>query len=46
MGSTLGDPEKYPQINSRPLHSVQGTAMELAHDLDIPYDESLSLGRH
>ena len=32
--------EKYPDIKQVGLcHSVQGTAMELAHDLDIPYDE-------
>ncbi|MGB3339659.1 MAG: alpha-glucosidase/alpha-galactosidase [Devosia sp.] len=32
--------EKYPTIKQVGLcHSVQGTAMELAHDLDIPYDE-------
>ena len=32
--------EKYPNIKQVGLcHSVQGTAMELAHDLDIPYDE-------
>jgi alpha-galactosidase len=31
---------KYPSIKQVGLcHSVQGTAMELAHDLDIPYDE-------
>jgi len=30
--------EKYPAIRQVGLcHSVQGTAMELAHDLDIPY---------
>ena len=32
--------EKYPAIRQVGLcHSVQGTAMELAHDLDIPYGE-------
>ncbi|PZM10655.1 alpha-glucosidase/alpha-galactosidase [Rhizobium tubonense] len=32
--------EKYPTIRQVGLcHSVQGTAMELADDLDIPYDE-------
>ena len=32
--------EKYPEIKQVGLcHSVQGTAMELAHDLDIPYEE-------
>ncbi|WP_296086263.1 alpha-glucosidase/alpha-galactosidase, partial [uncultured Agrobacterium sp.] len=32
--------EKYPTIRQVGLcHSVQGTAMELAHDLDIPYEE-------
>jgi alpha-galactosidase len=32
--------EKYPLIKQVGLcHSVQGTAMELAHDLDIPYEE-------
>lgn len=32
--------EKYPQIRQVGLcHSVQGTAAELAHDLDIPVDE-------
>jgi alpha-galactosidase len=32
--------EKYPAIKQVGLcHSVQGTAMELARDLDIPYDE-------
>src|ERR1700712_754666 len=32
--------EKYPTIRQVGLcHSVQGTAMELANDLDIPYDE-------
>ena len=32
--------EKYPEIRQVGLcHSVQGTAMELAHDLDIPYEE-------
>ena len=32
--------EKYPDIKQVGLcHSVQGTAMELAHDLDIPYEE-------
>ncbi|PDT04715.1 alpha-glucosidase/alpha-galactosidase [Rhizobium chutanense] len=32
--------EKYPSIRQVGLcHSVQGTAMELAHDLDIPYEE-------
>jgi alpha-galactosidase len=32
--------EKYPTIKQVGLcHSVQGTAMELAHDLDIPYSE-------
>ncbi|MEO6013036.1 MAG: alpha-glucosidase/alpha-galactosidase [Devosia sp.] len=32
--------EKYPAIKQVGLcHSVQGTAMELAHDLDIPYEE-------
>jgi alpha-galactosidase len=32
--------EKYPDIKQVGLcHSVQGTAMELAHDLDIPYNE-------
>ncbi|CDX42205.1 alpha-galactosidase, NAD(P)-binding [Mesorhizobium sp. SOD10] len=32
--------EKYPQIKQVGLcHSVQGTAMELAHDLDLPYEE-------
>ncbi|TIV07207.1 MAG: alpha-glucosidase/alpha-galactosidase, partial [Mesorhizobium sp.] len=32
--------EKYPTIKRVGLcHSVQGTAMELAHDLDLPYDE-------
>lgn len=32
--------EKYPMIRQVGLcHSVQGTAMELAEDLDIPYDE-------
>jgi len=32
--------EKYPDIKQVGLcHSVQGTAMELAHDLDIPYSE-------
>ena len=32
--------EKYPSIKQVGLcHSVQGTAMELAHDLDIPYEE-------
>ncbi|AYG62894.1 alpha-glucosidase/alpha-galactosidase [Rhizobium jaguaris] len=32
--------EKYPTIKQVGLcHSVQGTAMELAKDLDIPYDE-------
>ena len=32
--------EKYPDIKQIGLcHSVQGTAMELAHDLDIPYEE-------
>jgi alpha-galactosidase len=31
---------KYPTIRQVGLcHSVQGTAMELAHDLDIPYEE-------
>ena len=31
---------KYPTIKQVGLcHSVQGTAMELAHDLDIPYEE-------
>jgi alpha-galactosidase len=31
---------KYPGIKQVGLcHSVQGTAMELAHDLDIPYEE-------
>ena len=32
--------EKFPTIKQVGLcHSVQGTAMELAHDLDIPYEE-------
>lgn len=32
--------EKYPDIRQVGLcHSVQGTAMELAEDLDLPYDE-------
>ena len=32
--------EKYPSIKQVGLcHSVQGTAMELAHDLDIPYED-------
>ena len=32
--------EKYPQIRQVGLcHSVQGTAAELAHDLDIPVEE-------
>jgi alpha-galactosidase len=32
--------EKYPAIRQVGLcHSVQGTAMELAHDLEIPYSE-------
>jgi alpha-galactosidase len=32
--------ERYPSIKQVGLcHSVQGTAMELAHDLDIPYGE-------
>jgi alpha-galactosidase len=32
--------QKYPTIKQVGLcHSVQGTAMELAHDLDIPYEE-------
>ena len=32
--------EKYPSIRQVGLcHSVQGTAHELAHDLDIPYEE-------
>jgi len=32
--------EKFPTIKQVGLcHSVQGTAHELAHDLDIPYDE-------
>ncbi len=32
--------EKYPSIRQVGLcHSVQGTAMELAHDLDIPYEK-------
>src|ERR1700753_3103139 len=32
--------EKYPTIKQVGLcHSVQGTAMELAHDLDLPYEE-------
>ena len=32
--------EKYPTIRQVGLcHSVQGTAQELAHDLDIPYEE-------
>lgn len=32
--------EKYPTIKQVGLcHSVQGTAHELAHDLDIPYEE-------
>jgi alpha-galactosidase len=32
--------EKYPAIRQVGLcHSVQGTAMELAHDLDLPYEE-------
>ena len=32
--------EKYPTIKQVGLcHSVQGTAMELARDLDVPYDE-------
>lgn len=32
--------EKYPSIKQVGLcHSVQGTAHELAHDLDIPYEE-------
>ncbi len=32
--------EKYPSIRQVGLcHSVQGTAMELAHDLDIPYED-------
>ncbi|MDP2779794.1 alpha-glucosidase/alpha-galactosidase [Devosia sp.] len=32
--------EKYPTIKQVGLcHSVQGTAMELAHDLDIPYED-------
>ncbi|MBF0677512.1 MAG: alpha-glucosidase/alpha-galactosidase [Devosia sp.] len=32
--------EKYPAIKQVGLcHSVQGTAMELAHDLGIPYEE-------
>jgi alpha-galactosidase len=32
--------EKYPTIRQVGLcHSVQGTAHELAHDLDIPYEE-------
>jgi alpha-galactosidase len=32
--------EKYPTIKQVGLcHSVQGTAMELAHDLDIPYEQ-------
>jgi alpha-galactosidase len=32
--------EKYPTIKQVGLcHSVQGTAMELANDLDIPYEE-------
>ncbi|MFD2055108.1 alpha-glucosidase/alpha-galactosidase [Mesorhizobium calcicola] len=32
--------EKYPEIRQVGLcHSVQGTAMELAHDLDLPYEE-------
>ncbi|WP_107340390.1 alpha-glucosidase/alpha-galactosidase [Agrobacterium pusense] len=32
--------EKYPTIRQVGLcHSVQGTAMELAHDLEIPYEE-------
>lgn len=31
---------KYPEIKQVGLcHSVQGTAMELAHDLDIPYEK-------
>jgi alpha-galactosidase len=32
--------ERFPTIKQVGLcHSVQGTAMELAHDLDIPYEE-------
>lgn len=32
--------EKYPEIRQVGLcHSVQGTAMELAHDLNLPYEE-------
>jgi len=32
--------EKYPDIRQVGLcHSVQGTAKELAHDLDLPYEE-------
>ena len=32
--------EKYPTIRQVGLcHSVQGTAHELAHDLDIPYEQ-------
>ncbi|CAN7717370.1 alpha-glucosidase/alpha-galactosidase [Mesorhizobium sp. LjRoot246] len=32
--------EKYPDIRQVGLcHSVQGTAMELAHDLDLPYED-------
>ena len=32
--------EKYPEIKQVGLcHSVQGTAKELAHDLDIPYEK-------
>jgi alpha-galactosidase len=32
--------QKYPDIRQVGLcHSVQGTAMELAHDLDLPYEE-------
>ncbi|WP_027062868.1 alpha-glucosidase/alpha-galactosidase [Mesorhizobium loti] len=32
--------EKYPEIRQVGLcHSVQGTAMELAHDLDLPYED-------
>ncbi len=32
--------QKYPKIKQVGLcHSVQGTAMELAHDLDLPYEQ-------
>lgn len=38
--NTWATAEKYPTIKQVGLcHSVQGTAMELAHDLDLPYEE-------